>query len=56
MSRNVANKDSVTEYGVGDEVEVYFDGNVAESSPMQINRFYAITLKTPADRMENDKS
>ena len=24
--------------------------------PMQINTVYAITLKTPADRTENDKS
>ena len=56
VSRNVENKDSVTDFVVGDEVVVYFDGNVAESYPMQINRVYAITLKTPADRAANDKS
>ena len=56
VSRNVENKDSVTDFVVGDEVVVYFDGNVAESYPMQINRVYAITLKTPADRTANDKS
>ena len=56
VSRNVENKDSVTDFVVGDEVLVYFDGNVAESSPMQISTVYAITLKTPADRTENDKS
>lgn len=55
VSLNVENKDSMTHFSVGDEVVVYFDGNVAESYPMQINRVYAITLKTPADRTENDK-
>lgn len=28
---------------VGDEVTVYFDGNVAESYPMQIHNVYAVT-------------
>ena len=56
VSLNVENKDSVTKFNVGDEVVVYYDGNVAESYPMQINTVYAITLKTPADRTENDKS
>ena len=56
VSRNVENKDSVTDFVVGDEVVVYFDGNVAESYPMQISTVYAITLKTPVDRTANDKS
>ena len=56
VSRNVENKDSMTDFVVGDEVVVYFDGNVAESYPMQIITVYAITLKTPADRAANDKS
>ena len=56
VSRNVENKDSVTDFVVGDEVVVYFDGNVAESYPMQISTVYAITLKTPADRAANDNS
>ena len=55
-SRNVENKDSMTSFNIGDEVVVYYDGNVAESYPMQINTVYAITLKTPADRTENNKS
>ena len=46
----------MTSFNIGDEVVVYCDGNVAESYPMQINTVYAITLKTPADRTENDKS
>ena len=56
VSLNVENKDSVTNFNVGDEVVVYYDGNIAESYPMQINTVYAITLKTPADRTENNKS
>ena len=55
VSLNVENKDSMTHFSIGDEVVVYYDGNIAESSPIQINTVYAITLKTPADRTENDK-
>lgn len=55
VSLNVENRDSMTHVSVGDEVVVYFDGMVAESYPMQINTVYAITLKTPADRAENEK-
>ena len=56
VSLNVENKDSMTNFSVGDEVVVYYDGNIAESYPMQINTVYAITLKTPADRTQNDNS
>ena len=56
VSLNVENKDSSTHFNIGDEVVVYYDGNIAESYPMQINKVYAITLRTPADRTENDKS
>lgn len=56
VSLNVENKDSMTHFSIGDEVIVYYDGNIAESYPMQINTVYAITLKFPADRTENDKS
>lgn len=56
VSLDVENKDSMTIFNIGDEVVVYYNGNVAESYPMQINTVYAITLKTPADRTENDKS
>lgn len=55
-SLNAENEDSVTHFSIGDEVVVYYDGNIAESYPMQINTVYAITLKTPADRSENEKS
>ncbi|MCI5774646.1 MAG: YobA family protein, partial [Erysipelotrichaceae bacterium] len=50
VSLEVENKDSYTEISVGDEVFVYYDGNISESDPLQINTVYAITLKTPANR------
>lgn len=56
VSLKVENGDSVTHFSIGDEIVVYYDGNIAESYPMQINRVYAITLKTPADRTENETS
>ncbi len=55
VSLNVEHKDSITSFNIGDEVVVYYDGNVAESYPMQINTVYAITLKTPANRIQNNK-
>ena len=56
VSLNVENKDSVTNFNIGDEIVVYYDGMVAESYPMQIKTVYAITLKMPANRAENNKS
>ena len=56
VSLNVENKDSMTHFSIGDEVAVYFDGNIAESYPMQINTVHAITLITPADRATHGNS
>ena len=56
VSLDVQNRDSMTHFSIGDEVTVYFDGMIAESSPMQISTVYAITLRTPADRAENGRS
>ena len=39
----------MTNFNIDDEVIVYYDGDIAETYPMQINTVYAITLKTPAD-------
>ncbi len=55
ISLNVENKDSYTDLSVGDEIIVYHDGNVMETDPLKVGTVYAITLKTPADRTENDK-
>ena len=56
VSLDVQNGDSMTDFTVGDEVVVYFDGNIAETYPMQLNTVYAIILRTPADRTANDRS
>lgn len=55
VSLNVENKDSMTHFHIGDEVVIYYNGNIAESYPMQINTVYAITLKEPANRAENNQ-
>ena len=55
VNLNVEHKDSMTNFSIGDEVIVYFDGMVVECYPAQINTVYAIILKTPADRTENNK-
>ena len=55
VSLNVENKDSTTHFNLGDEVVVYYNGIIAESYPMQINTVYAITLKEPADRADNNQ-
>lgn len=50
VSLDVEYGDSYTDVAVGDEVVVYFNGEIAESDPLQINTVYAITLKSPSDR------
>lgn len=55
VSLNVENQDSVTHFSIGDEVVVYYDGNILESYPMRISTVYAITLKTPVNRIDSDK-
>ena len=51
VSLDVENKDGLySPISVGDVVTVYFDGNIAESYPLQINTVYAITLKTPVNQ------
>lgn len=54
VSLDVENSDSYTDVSKGDEIVVYYNGDIAESDPLQINTVYAITLKTPADRSKNN--
>lgn len=54
VSLEVKNKDSMTHFNIGDEVVVYYNGEIAESYPMQIHTVYAITLTEPADRSKNN--
>jgi hypothetical protein len=39
---------------VGDEIVFYYDGTAMETDPLQVSTVYAITLKTPADRIINE--
>lgn len=47
VSLNVKLKDSITHFNVGDRVIVYYNGEIAESYPAQINTVYAIVLSSP---------
>lgn len=55
ISLNPVNKDSDTNLSVGDEIVVYHDGNIMETSPLKVGKVYAITLKNPADRTKNEE-
>ena len=54
ISLDIENKDSYIAMIVGDEIVVYHDGNVMETDPLKVGKVYAITLRTPADRNENE--
>lgn len=57
ISLNVENKDSYTDISVGDRNSLYITMEmVMETDPLKVGTVYAITLKTPVDRTENDKS
>lgn len=44
VSLDVELEDSMTDFNVGDKVRIYYDGNIAESYPAQVNKVYAIIL------------
>lgn len=44
VSLDVKLKDSIRDFNIGDEIKVYYDGDVAESYPVQVNNVYAIFL------------
>ena len=56
ISLNTENKDSYTDVVVGDEIVFYYDGIAMETEPLQVSTVYAITLKTPADRTQEELS
>lgn len=56
VSLAVENEDSMTDFGVGDEIVVYYDCSIEEADPPEINTVYAISLRTPANRAENNRS
>lgn len=42
ISLDVELKDSMIDFNIGDEVRIFYDGNMGESYPAQINKVYAI--------------
>jgi beta-lactamase regulating signal transducer with metallopeptidase domain len=54
VSLNVKLKDSMTDFAVGDKVIVYYNGEIAESYPAQVNTVYAIVLTSPDMRINMD--
>ena len=54
VSLDVKYEDGLSEYNIGDIVDVFYDGTIAESYPLQINTVYAIFLQEPADRTVNE--
>lgn len=42
VSLDLQLKDSITDFEVGEEVRIYYDGNIAESYPAQVNNVYTI--------------
>ena len=55
VSLDVEMADSMTHFNIGDEVVVYYDGMIMDSSPGQVGTVYAILLRTPADRESENK-
>lgn len=55
VSLDIKNKDSMTDFYIGDVVYVYYDGVMLETYPAQINNALFIALKTPSkDRPQRD--
>lgn len=50
VSLDVENKDSYTDVSIGDEIVVYYNGDIAESYPLKIDTIYAMTLRTPVNQ------
>ena len=42
VSLDIERKDSMSSFNIGDEVSVYYDGNITETSPARIDKVYAI--------------
>lgn len=49
-SLNVEQADSYMGFGIGDEIVVYYDGNIAGEDPAKAEKVYAITMRTPESR------
>lgn len=50
VSLDVEMSDSMTNFDIGDEVTVYYDGEITDPVKETVDTVYAITLITPANR------
>lgn len=49
-SLNVEQADSYMDFKIGDEIVVYYDGNIGDENPAKAEKVYAITMRTPERR------
>lgn len=49
ISRRTKNEKGQIDFGVGDKITVYYDGNIAESDPAQINTVFAFKMDEKAE-------
>jgi len=56
VSTDVEYSDGEADLSVGDIVDIFYEGVIGESYPMQINKVYAIFLVEPVDRDNNNRS
>ena len=54
VSLNIEYEDGKSTYHVGDRVTVYYNGEVAESYPLQVHNVYAVFIIEPADRTQEN--
>ena len=54
VSLDIEYEDGKSTYHVGDRVTVYYNGDVAESDPLQVHHVYAVFLTEPADRAQDN--
>lgn len=50
VSLDVEQTDSYMGFGIGDEIVVYYDGNISDEDPAKAEKVYAITMRTPKSR------
>lgn len=49
-SLDVELADSYLDFEVGDEIVIYYDGNISNGTPAKAEKVYAITIITPQNR------
>lgn len=49
-SLDVEQADSYLDFEVGDEIVIYYDGNITDGDPVKAEKVYAITMRTSESR------